>query len=91
VDDLQARARAFVRGPCVICEEYFLIRRYVKGELWDDPEAQNLLSRGLLTAQAEVARLEDATSGPGRDARNFYRKAAEFLKEIKAELSARQQ
>ena len=91
MDDLHARGQAFVTGPCVISEPWRLIHRYVTGELWDDPEAQTLLSRALQTAQTEVVRLEGATSGPARDARHFYQRAGEFLKEVKAELSARQQ
>ena len=84
-------ARAFVMGACVLSAPYSLILRYVTGELWDDPEAQNLLSRGLQTANTEAARLEGATSGPECVARRFYQGAAEFLNEIKAVLSARQQ
>jgi hypothetical protein len=91
VDDLRARAQAFIRGPCVLSEPWSLIHRYIAGELWDDPDAQNLLSRGLQTAQTEAAHLEGATSGPARDARLFFQEAAEFLKDIMAELSARKQ
>jgi hypothetical protein len=95
-NDLCSRADAFLRGPCIIGsgisgEPWRLISRYVDGELWDDPAAQNLLSRGLQTAQTEAARLERATSGPAHDAQLFYQRASELLKDILVEVAARQQ
>jgi len=77
-------------GSCVISKPYFLIDRYVDGKLWDDPEAQKLLSACLQIAQTEAASLEGATAGPALDAQLFYQKAAALLEEIKAEGLARQ-
>jgi hypothetical protein len=91
MNDLQTRVDAFLRGPCIIGEPWRLMCQYVDGKLWDDPEAENLLSLCLQAAQTEVATLEGATAGPARDARYFYQKTAELLAEIKAEVSARRQ
>ena len=91
MDDLHSQAHAFINGPYIIGEHSHLILRYVDGKLGDDPEAQNLLSRCLQTAQTEAARFEGATSGPARDARYFYQRAAELLKAIQDEMAARLQ
>jgi len=88
MDDLHSRAAAIISGAFPLGEECRLIARYVDGELCDDPEARNLLSRCLQTAQTEAARHEGATSGPARDAWSFYQRAASILQEIQAELSA---
>jgi hypothetical protein len=86
--DLRSRAEAFLRGPCILGEHWHLVYRYVEGELWEDPEALNLLSICLQTAQTEATRLEGATPGPARDAQYFYQRAAGLLKDIQAEVSA---
>jgi hypothetical protein len=76
-------------GPCIIGEPWRLLYRYVAGELWDDAEAGNLLSTCLESAQTEASRLEGAATGPERDARLFYQRAVELLKDIQAEVPAR--
>jgi hypothetical protein len=90
--DLHARARAFLQGPSIIGDpSHRLVHRYVAGQLSDDPETRDLLLLCLADAHAEAARFKDATVGPARDARCFYQRAAELLRDIKAEMSARQQ
>ena len=86
MDDLCTRAAAFLRGPHILGEESGLIGRYLRGELSGDSEALNLLSHCLQTAQTNAAKLEGATSGPQRDAMYCYRKMAELLTDIQAEL-----
>ena len=90
MDDLRSRVAAFLSGPYILGDESHLIARYARGDLASDPETLNLLSNCMQAAQAEAPRLEGATSGPARDARHCYRKMAELLTEIQAELSARQ-
>ena len=88
MDDLRSRAAAFLRGPYVLGKGPYLISRYVCGELWDDPKALNLLSLCLQTALIEVGKSDGVSSGSGRDITNCYRKMAELLEDIKAELLA---
>jgi hypothetical protein len=87
MDDLHSRAAAFLRGPCILGEQWRLIARYIAGEPWDDPEVRSLLSHGLRAAQTKAAGPEGAT-GPERDARLFYQRAAAILQDIQAEVSA---
>ena len=87
MDDLRSLAVKLLRGPCCISENepepaaVGLITRYVDGEPWDDPEVLNQLSRCLSFAQAEASGPE-AAAGPGRDAQNFYSRAATILQRI---------
>ena len=91
MSDLRSRAEAYLDGPRIISEPGAsltrLIARYVAGKPWDDPEVRNLLSHCLATAQTEAAGHEDAT-GPERDARLFYQRAAAILQDIQAEVLA---
>lgn len=89
MDDLYARAEAFLGGPYILGHESYLISRYVRGELRDDSEALNLVSTCLQSAQIEAAKGEGATSGPERDALHCYQRMAELLEDIQAELLAR--
>src|SRR5262245_5803266 len=91
VDDLHSRAVALLRGPCCISKEegsppaVELIRRYVDGESWD-ADLLSQLSRCLRKAQ-ELAREPEAATGPERDARFFYQKAAAIREEIQAKVA----
>jgi hypothetical protein len=93
MDDVWSLAVTLLRGPCCIAEKeptptaVGLIRRYVDGETWDDPEVLSQLSRCLSFAHAEASGPEAAT-GPGRDAQHFYSRAATILQGIYAEVSA---
>ena len=76
MSDLHSRAAAFLRGPCIISEPgaglIRLISRYADGELEDDPELRDVLSRGMAVARSAAA----ARDG---DARLFYDRAAAIL------------
>jgi tetratricopeptide (TPR) repeat protein len=90
--DLHSRAAAFLAGPRIILSEpegtfATLVGRYLAGAAWDDPELRDLLSRCIIAAQSEAAKLEGA-KGPVQDARLFYQRAAGILQEIQAEVSA---
>ena len=93
MDDLRSLAVTILRGSCCISKNeprptaVGLIRRYVDGETWDDPEVLNQLSRCLSFAQAEASGPE-AVTGPGRDAQYFYSRAATILQRIQDEASA---
>ena len=93
MDDLHSRAVALLRRPCCSSRQegsptaVELIRRYVGGEPWDDVELRNQLSRCLRNAETMAKGPEGAT-GPERDARSFYQRAAAILQEIQAEVSA---
>jgi hypothetical protein len=86
MNDLQSRAEAFLSGPCILGEQWRLILRYVNGEPWDDPEMRNVLSHCLQTTETKATGPEGVT-GPERDARLFYQRAAAILREIQAEVS----
>jgi hypothetical protein len=94
MDDLHSRAVALLRGPCCFSEDeprpkaVGLIQRYAERGYWEDPELLTQLSLCLRYAQTRAAGPE-GTTGPGRDARYFYQKAARLLEEIQAEVSAR--
>jgi tetratricopeptide (TPR) repeat protein len=91
VSDLHSRADAFLSGPRIISEPGAtfarLVGRYLAGAAWDDAELRNLLSRCIIAAQSEAAKLEGAER-PAQDARSFYQRAAAILQEIQAEVSA---
>jgi len=95
MDDLHSRAAALLQGPgCISREERMpgresavgLIGRYVKGGSWDDPEIRKQLSECLSFAQREAVE-QAGDSGPERDARHFYQRAAAILQEIQAKIS----
>jgi hypothetical protein len=91
VSDLHSRAAAFLAGPRIISEPEAtfatLVDRYLAGAAWDGAELRNLLSRCILAAQSEAAKLEGAQA-PAQYARLFYQSAAGILQEIQAEVSA---
>jgi hypothetical protein len=95
VDDLHSRAAALLRGPCCFSRDepspkaVGLVRLFADGKHFEDPEFLNQLSLCLRYAQTRAAGPEGKT-GPERDARHFYKKAAELLQEIQAEVSAAQ-
>jgi hypothetical protein len=88
MNDLRSRAKAFLRGPCIIGEHWLLLHRYIDGELGDDPEVLKQLSHCLRTAREKAAAREGAT-GPAGDALLFYQRAATLFEDIQAQLSAR--
>jgi hypothetical protein len=90
MNDLRSRVAGFLSGPYILGEESRLISRYHRGELAGDREALNLLSHCLQAAQTKAAKLEGATSGPGRDAMYCYREMVELLTDIEAELLGHQ-
>jgi len=89
MDDLQNRADKFLRGPCCMAPDepwpkaVGIIRRYVKGELWDDPALLAHLPECLRYAQAQAT--DPANNiGPAVYVRNFYTAAASLLQEIQS-------
>jgi hypothetical protein len=92
MNDLRSRATNFLKRAARIISEPArsldaLIRRYVDGERLEDPESQNQLSLCLRAARTQVAGLQDATTGPGRDALHFYGEAVAILQDIQFESS----
>lgn len=89
MEDLRSRAAALLAGPCCISRQegrpaaVHLIRRYVKGEPWDDEESRTQLSACLRIVQTLATRSSGPT-GPERDAQLFYQQAATILLEIQA-------
>jgi hypothetical protein len=85
--DLRARARAFIDSPHILGEASFLILRYYRGELLDDPDAPSLLSRSLQTARVAAARGD--TLDPAGNPNDCYQRAAELLADILAEVDCK--